>query len=413
MRILQINQCHYPRGGADIVYLNHIELLSKKGHEVATFSTLSAKNQSSEYSRFFTSSIELRKSKLSDKILNIPTYLYNQDAYNKVKELIKCFKPDIAHVHLFYANPSISVLKALSDEKIPVLHTVHDFKLLCPVSTRLDSSGKICNECVERSLISCVTKRCSEKKIGQSIVVSIEGKFWKSFLSPIPLINQFHFVSEFHMQEHIKYIPEIASRSTKLFNFAVSNSVEPNKSKSENFFLFFGRLSYEKGIMTLILAWSLLAPEMKLKIVGDGPQKEEIINFIRCNNLKNIELLGFKKGEELNNLIRNSFFVIVPSECYENNPMTIIESYMQGTPVIGASIGGIPEIVIPTKTGFVFKSGKYVELKNVIEKANIMSDVSYFEMQQNCKEFAVLNFSEDKYYEDLMLIYNKTINSVK
>jgi glycosyltransferase involved in cell wall biosynthesis len=413
MKILQINQCHYPRGGADKVYLNHIELLTKMGHDVAAFSTHNDRNVQSDFKDFFVETKDLRNVSIVDKVRSVIPYLYNYKALRKLRKLIKEFKPDIAHVHLFYANLSVSVLKVLSDEKVPILHTVHDYRLLCPVNTMLDNTGKICNKCAGKSVWPCVQKKCSENNLGQSIVVALEGAYWRNIISPVSLINQFHFVSEFCMKEHFKYYPEIAHNSVKLCNFAPLNAEVPVFSKKDRYYLYFGRLSYEKGLMTLIKAWSILPANMKLKIVGEGPVKSEVEFILKNKNLDNIELSGYKKGNELQDLVRNAMFVIVPSEWFENNPMTIIESYKLGTPAIGASIGGIPEIIESNKTGFVFKSGDVVDLAQNIKYADDLSDSAYRDMQMHCNRYAETNFSEESYYKSLISIYNKTINELK
>lgn len=413
MRILQINQCHYPRGGADVVYLNHIKLLKEKGHDVAEFSSVSEKDLSSDYSEFFVQSNDLRKASILKKISSIGPYLYNREAEKKLKELIKKFKPDVAHVHLFYGKLSVSTLKALSDEKIPTIHTVHDYKILCPVNTLLDSSQSLCNECVSGSVISCVKKKCSDDSLLQSAVVAAEALMWKKIIHPTKFINHYHFVSEFCKNEHEKYFPEISNKSTVIYNYS---PVEFNLVKLDNYkkyFLYFGRLSHEKGVMTLLKSWLNLPDNFKLLVVGDGSIKNDLISFKESNNLKNVEFLGYKSGEDLCKLVSNALFVIVPSEWFENNPMTIIESYKLHTPVIGASIGGIPEIIIPEKTGFIFKSGDSDHLSQVIKKAWHLDKDAYDFMMTSCSGFFEENFSENNYYKSIIDVYKKTINSIK
>jgi len=409
MKILQINQCHYPRGGADIVYLNHIKLLKEKGHDIAEFSAVDEKNLDSDYSEFFVKSSDLRKSSLLEKVLNIPSYLYNKEAEKKLKILIKNFKPDVAHVHLFYGKLSVSILKTLSDEKIPIVHTVHDYKILCPVNTLLDRNQSLCNQCVSGSAVSCIKKRCSDGSLLQSIMVAAEALIWKEFIHPIRFIDQYHFVSDFCKNEHEKYYPDLSNKSTKIYNYS---PIKINFLKSKDYkkyFLYFGRLSREKGVMTLLKSWTRLSKKFKLLVVGDGHMKNDLIAYKELNKLNNVEFLGYKAGEDLYNLVGNALYVIVPSEWFENNPMTIIESYKLRTPVIGAAIGGIPEIIVSEKTGFTFRAGDSDSLSEIILKAEALDKNTYNSMMNNCSDFFEKNFSEKIYYESIINVYKTTI----
>jgi glycosyltransferase involved in cell wall biosynthesis len=404
MRILQINQCHYKRGGADIVYLNTIALLKSMGHEVACFSTQNERNEDSPFNNNFLPSINIRNQNFSRKITSILPYIYNKEAYKRLKRLIHDFKPEVAHVHLFYATLSVSVLDALKDCNIPVLLTVHDYRLLCPVSAFLDKNYNPCEKCATLCSIACITKRCSNGKLGQSTIVALESLYWKNFNSPFSKIDLFHFVSKFCRDKHLEYHPEIRDKNFVMYNFSGFQKSQLEIS-SAKYFLYYGRLSPEKGIITLINAWKTLPKNIQLKIVGGGILFNDIKDEIISNRLENIELLGYKSGIELESIIKNSSFVIVPSEWYENNPMTIIESYNLGIPVIGSNMGGIPEIIINDKTGFIFKSKDQVQLSEIIINANSMSKNEYQQFSENSYDFAKINFTPTKHYEKLIHTY--------
>ena len=408
MRILQINQCHYKRGGADIVYLNTIELLKSKGHQVACFSTQNERNEDSPFSSYFVPSYDIRKQSLGKKISAIRPYINNREAFNRLESLIKDFKPDIAHVHLFYATLSVSVLGALKKNNIPVLHTVHDYRLLCPVNSFLDSKGEICEACAIGSPINSVRKKCSDGKLTQSAIVALEALYWRNSNNPLQKIDSFHFVSVFCRNKHIEYHPQIKGKSTVFYNFNSLPYFEQKKS-DEKYYLYYGRLSTEKGILTLIEAWKGLANHMKLKIVGSGLLLKQIQNKIKDLNLVNIDLLGYKHGNELYQLIQNAHFVIIPSEWYENNPMTIVESYSLGTPVIGSNIGGIPEIIIENETGYIFETKNRTQLKEKIQNAEALSSKQYEEFSRNAVNFSLNHFSKNTFYEQLVKLYSETI----
>ena len=409
MRILQINQCHYKRGGADIVYLNNIKLLQSQGHEVASFSTQNVLNEESSFSEYFILASDLRNKSFGKKISAILPYIYNIEAYNQIKRLIQDFKPEVAHIHLFYNSFSVSILNALNEQKVPVLHTVHDYKLLCPVNSFLDLNGNICEICAKGNSINTVVKRCSDGKLSQSTIVAMEALYWKHFNSPFSKINYFHFVSDFCKNKHIEYYPQIKDKSIVFYNFN-SNPKFEQKETNERYYLYYGRLSAEKGILTLVEAWKGMRANMKLKIVGSGLLLKQIQSKIKDLNLLNIELLGYKNGDELYQLIQNAHFVIIPSEWYENNPMTIVESYSLGTPVIGSNIGGIPEIIIENTTGYIFEPKNITQLREKIQKAENLNQKKRKEFSVNTIDFSEKHFSKNSYYEQLMYAYTEAIS---
>jgi glycosyltransferase involved in cell wall biosynthesis len=268
----------------------------------------------------------------------------------------------------------------------------------------LDKDGQICEKCKSDKFYNCITKRCSEGNIFQSTVVTTEAYMRKFIFDPLTYINHFIFVSQFSRSKHISYDQRYENKSSHLYNF--SNSLENGRKVIKgNYLFYYGRLSKEKGILNLINA--VKRTNSKLKIAGDGPQKELVLNEIK--GFTNIEYVGFKSGDELIDLIINSSFVVVPSEWYENNPMTIVESFILGKPVIGSNIGGIPELVI-NKTGFVFESANEISLCKSIELAEQLTNNEYDIISNNCHIFSKSNFDEQNHLKELTEIYNKVIN---
>ena len=214
-------------------------------------------------------------------------------------------------------------------------------------------------------------------------------------------------MSHFAKNKHVEFESKYNSKSSVLYNFNVNlKDIKSIKNKG-NYFLFYGRLSREKGISTLIDA--AINANIKLKVVGEGL----LLSKYKKLKHKNIEFLGFKSGAELWSLIYNSSFVVVPSEWYENNPLTIIEAYSFGKPVIGARIGGIPEIIKENITGYLFPSGDKKKLEKLLIDANRLSDNDYMEMAKNARRFAETNFSAESYYSKLITLYNNIIVSKK
>jgi glycosyltransferase involved in cell wall biosynthesis len=408
MRVLLINNCHFRRGGADVVYLNTGELLRKNGHEVSYFSTKSAQNEPTDFSKYFIEDFDALKLGFIKQTINTPRKLYSQEAKRNLNKLIENERPDIAHIHLYKGGLTASILPVLKRNHIPTVITLHDFSLLCPRNIFLDGNDNICEKCLTSHPFNCVINRCNRKNIFYSIISFVEFEINNKFFRPELYFNKIISVCKFNYEKHqIKL--NIRERLVLLYNFSkeLDNNF-PDHIKGE-YFLFYGRLSKEKGILTLIDAWQRLGSRFKLKIAGKGDLLNEVARKIESHNEGNIELLGFKSGTELHNLIKHSSFIIVPSECYENNPMTIIEGYSLGKPVIATNVGGIPEIISEGETGFLFELKNIDDLVAKVKHVNDLSDREYEIISKNARQFAEKSFSSDNHYIKLKEIYSEVI----
>ena len=404
MKILLINKYFYKKGGAETVFFNIIKLLEKHGHTVIPFCLKSEKNISSPYEQYFVDYPELSESSLFNKIKNTSSFFYNKNAADQLGKLIIKEKPDVAHIHLMFNSLSVSILPVLKKYNIPTIMSVHEYRLLCPAYTFTDGDRNFCERCRTGHYYNCVTHLCSKRNFINSLMLCLDSYFRAKYFPPIDYINKFLFVSRFSMNKHIQIEKRFKDISSYLYNF--TPSVKDYCEIKGDYILFLGRISEEKGIVTLLDAMKK-TPTIKLKLAGVGPLLEKL----RSNCSTNVEFVGFQQGEELRKLIHNASFVIVPSECYENNPMTIIESYAIGTPVIGSNLGGIPEIILENKIGYTFEPKSSESLKNVIIKACSISQDEYNKMSKAAKQFARENFSEEVYYQKLMLHYQSIIPS--
>ena len=405
MRILLINSCHYNRGGSEMVYFNTSHLLKNHGHEVFHFSTADCRNGKSEYDEYFISNSDIRELSFAGKIKRSPSYLYNRKAKKNLELLVRDFKPDIAHIHIFYAELSVSILRALKKLNIPVIHTVHDYRLLCPVTNFIDKNGNICELCKDRHFIHCLNKKCSEGNLGQSAMVMLEAYFWKYFVNPIDYIDHFIFVSNYSKNKHLAFNEDFRTKCSQIYNFTNLSLPDDIVNKGD-YFLFFGRLTAEKGVENLLMAFPRVKNH-KLKIAGTGTLKG-VVEKASIDN-PNIEYVGFKTEKELELLISNSSFIIVPSICYENNPMTIIEAFCSGKPVIGADIGGISELIIHGENGYLFKPNDPESLISMIKKAALLSDSEYKQYSVASKKSAQDKFDSEKHYRKLLSLYQNII----
>ena len=406
MKVLQINKYYFRKGGAETVFFNTIRLLEGHGHTVVPFSLKSERNEKSEYEAYFVDYPELSESSFWQKIKNMPSFIYNSEAARKLEKLIQQEKPDVAHIHLMFNSMSVSILPVLRKYGIPVVMSVHDYRLVCPAYTFTDGKGNFCERCGSGSYYNCILHKCSKGNMANSLMLSLDSYFRSFFYQPVDYIDRFIFVSKFAMNKHIEKDKRYAGKCTYLYNF--TPKVKDYSTVKGNYVLYFGRISEEKGIGTLLKAIEQ-TPDIRLKVVGTGPLLEQFKSLCQPN----AEFLGFKSGDELWELIHNASFVVVPSEWYENNPLTIIESLMIGTPVIGSNIGGIPELIEEGKTGYIFQPGATDELRNILVKACAVSDAEYKRMSDAAKKFAEDNFSEENHYERLIKNYQQVIEQKK
>ena len=409
MKILQINVYYYRFGGSESVMFNTTDLLRANGHEVIHFSLKWENNLDSPQSQYFPESKETRKGVLAP-IKNVITYFYHWEAAKKLDQLLKKEKPDLAQIHLFWGQITPSVLPVLKKYNIPVLFTIHEYRMVCPNYTFRNGNGEVCEQCEGKKYWKCIKNKCCKNSYGLSAMMAAEMYFRNIFMKPYNYIDGLIYVSKFAKHMHEKYMTQLKSKNNiVLYNPSDYIYGNINDPTIPYYYLYFGRLSYEKGIGTLIDAMQK-RPNCKLKVVGKGAEEYSLKNKVEESGCNNIEFLGFKKGEELKDLVRNAYFIIVPSEWYENNPMTIIEGYSASTPVIGARIGGIPEITIDGVTGYQFESGNIDSLINAIDKTIKMSKEDYQIMRRNALDFARNHFSKEIYYIQLIKFYNRFKN---
>ena len=275
-----------------------------------------------------------------------------------------------------------------------------------------DGKGQLCERCKGGKFVNCLRYRCSKGSLVQSAIMTAEMYYRNHKWHPAKEIDGIIFVSNFSKQKHVEFDRRFTESYTMVLYNTPGEKVKESLDKSVNtfnsYYLFYGRLSVEKGISTLLKSIEKY-PQLPLKIVGTGPLEEELKNFCCEKGLINVEFLGYKSGKELFDLVAGAKYVCAPSECYENNPMTIVEAYSLATPVIGAAIGGISEIIKEGETGFLFESGAISSLENAIEKSLAVSENEYSLIKKNAYQFAKANFDSEKYYEMLVGFYQNVI----
>ncbi len=409
MKVLQINNVHYRRGGADVVYLNTAELLQQHGDEVIFFNMLKKDNLPCKDEKYWVSSLESRPKGLKSTFIELRNFFYNPEAEKKIEELIIAEHPDIAHIHLFWGcGISPSICKVLKKHGIPLVQTVHDYRMICPVALLMDSKGRVCEKCRGKHFYKALFSVCSKHGIANSAVMAAEMYYHNIKFYPTKVVDGFIFVSNFSYQKHCEYMPKLKNAHYRvLYNFFDTSSGFSN-TMNRKYFLFYGRLSREKGILTLLKAFEVLK-DIPLMVVGIGPKEEEAKQYVVEHIMSNVHFMGYQTGDNLKKLICDASYVIVPSECYENNPMTIVEAYSMGVPIIGAKIGGIPEIIDEGETGFLFEPKNIDDLRESVIRAKAVDEETYVNMSNKTKQYANQHFNAKHYYKKLIEFYEEII----
>ena len=401
MKILQINKFYYLRGGSERHVFGLSDILEEQGHKVIPFSMQDPKNKKSEFEKYFVKPIDLHKF----NIINIIKYFYNFDAVAKLKKLIKDQKPDIAHLHNITGQLTPAIIRVLKKHNIPIIMTLHDYRLICP-NSQLYSQREICYRCQGGKYYNCLLRKCVHNSFGKSLLAMLESYLNNKFLNYYKHIDLFIAPSQYMKEISARFgIPE--NKIKVIYNFIpkdINISLKTDSKQTENYLLYFGRLSKEKGIDVLIDAFKEVK-EYNLKIVGSGLEFENIQQKIKKLSLTNIELLGPKYEKELQELIKGAKAVIIPSVWQENMPYSLLESLDVGKIVIASNIGGMKEVIIDGQNGFLFKPGDSIELVNKIKNLKIVDNKA---IESNIKKTA-LKFSIEEYVNSLTEIYKKLI----
>lgn len=390
MRILVAHNSYQMKGGEDAVFKAEVKLLREKGHEVVTYERSNKEIQSFSFSNKFRQCFEMG---------------HSEKSYTDIQNLIRKYNPDLVHFHNIFFMITPAAYFACIDYKIPIVQSLHNFRLF-----RLDGcfypekdAGKID---VKKELL----KGVFNKNFHHSYFLSwmVARMIWKHWQKGTwqKCINRYILATEFGKRRMIEAgLPE-----NKI-------SVKPNvidmdpafKREEKDFFIFVGRLSPEKGLDLLLQAWKS-NPEIKLKIIGDGPLREHLIRQIDAYRLSHVEVLGHVSQEVLDQFMREAKGIIVPSRCYENFPRIVAESFSYGLPVIATSLGGFSEIIQNGENGFLIDPYDAAELSSIVRKI-YFSEVDTQKLSQNSRKAFVEKFSLDKNYETLMGIYELAINN--
>lgn len=394
-RILIANKFYYPRGGDCIVAMNLERMLKEQGHEVAVFAMQYPDNVDSGWNGYYASQVDFA-GPLGNKLNAAKRLMGWGDIKASFNKILDDFKPDIVHLHNIHSYLSPMLAKLAKRRGCRVVWTLHDYKLVCPSYACL-LYGKPCEKCIGRGKMQVLKNRCMKGSLAASAMAYIEALKWNrnvldryadAFICPSQFMASKMKKDGFDPEKLHVVCNHIDSKKQQLFG---SLDIE-----REDYYVYVGRLSAEKGVETLLNVASQLPHTLKL--AGDGPLRKQLEEqYASC---KNIEFLGHQNAIQVAELLSKACFSVVPSEWYENNPLSVIESLCAGTPVVGARIGGIPEL-LNDDNGITFASGSREELANAINQA-----YSAEWHHDIIKETANLRFSPNEHMKQIFDIYS-------
>ena len=392
MKILLVNKFYYRRGGDCIYMLNLEQLLKTHGHDVAVFAMDYPENIETEWKRYFPNEI-----KFTPGVGMLETFMRMfglGEVKRKFNSLLNDFKPDVVHLNNIHTQLSPVIARLAYERGIKVIWTLHDYKLLCPRYDCLRNGNKVCEECFADKH-KVLEYKCMKNSKLASMLAYKEAMKWsreklESYTDAFICPSQFmqHKMAQGEFDRKKMYI---------LCNFIDIERTRRDSYDKEDYYCFIGRLSFEKGIETLIEAARTLP--YHLKIIGGGPLADILKEKAKGAN---IEFTGYKEWPEIKEIVGKARFSVVPSEWYENNPLSVIEAQCLGTPVLGANIGGIPELMKEGVNGMCFESRNIMDLKNKIEKMFILN-VDYKQLAKSSQ----IRYSSEKHYNELLELYQQ------
>ena len=356
MKILMVNKFLYPNGGSETYIFELGKELTRQGHQVEYFGMEHENRIVGNHAESYTSNMDFHTGKLQ-KLIYPFKIIYSCEARKKIRAVLRDFKPDIVHLNNFNYQLTPSIIYEIKAHKIPIVFTAHDYQLVCPNHMMINGrTGKNCEKCLSGSSIHCTKDCCIHGSRVKSMLGTMENMLYrclKAYKKIDLIICPSHF-----MEGKLNQDKRLQNKCVTMHNFIPA--LRRAGLEKKEYVLYFGRYSKEKGVETLLSVCERL-PDISFVFAGKGELKEEI------RKVPNIKEVGFKQGEELHSLIEQAAFAVYPSEWYENGPFSVMEAQALGTPVIGADIGGIPELIVQGKTGEVFESGSGDALQEKIE----------------------------------------------
>jgi glycosyltransferase involved in cell wall biosynthesis len=391
MKIVVIHNTYQSPGGEDAVVTAEGRLLRERGHQVVSY---------------LRSNHELEQMSKPRQLLMVKDMVYSDDSKREIRNLLQKEKPDLVHVHNTFMMISPSVYEACREMGMPVVQTLHNFRLLCP-AWALVRNGEVCEECVDRGLWRGVLHGCYRDSHLMTAAVALMLQVHRYRGTWNEQVDGYVALSDFARSKFIE--GGLPARKVHVKpNFVFPDPGE--REKPGDYALFVGRLSPEKGVSTLLAAWEILRNRIPLMIVGEGPLRASLEAEAVARKLGDVTFKGWLPAEQARVAMKNASFTITPSICYEGFGMSIVESFACGTPVLCSCLGGMQEIVDNHRTGLHFVAGDADDLAAKVEWAWAHPS-QLADMGREARWQYENSYTAQGNYTRLMQIYEETMSA--
>lgn len=405
MRILLINKYAYLKSGTERYLFNLKQLLEQHGHEVALFAMRHAENVPCRYAAAFPPEVDFYNAGFWGKVQAAGRVIWYRQAARLLAGVLDDFRPDVVHLFNLYHQLSPSLLPEITRRGIPLVQTLNDYKLICP-NYLLYTEGAPCTRCLSGHYHHAIRHRCLHGSLAWSALAVVEMTLHKAWQVYEKHVNTFITPSQFLRTKllqaglpasQITHIPYFLN----LDEFTVSPCHLATLSRP--YLAYFGRLSQEKGLETLLRAMALVS-EAELRMIGDGPLRPRLASLASDLHLKNLQFEGYLAGTALWSAVAQARFTVLPSTWYELFGQAVIESLAWGVPVIASRTGGIPELIQHQETGLLVTPGAVSEWADAIRFLWHNPQLAH-EMGERGRAWVQAHFSPDEHYRAIMTLY--------
>jgi glycosyltransferase involved in cell wall biosynthesis len=398
--LLAINNYYYRRGGAEVVFLEHNRMFENIGWQVVPFSMRHPNNLATPWASHFPDEIEFGADySLGAKLIRAPRVIYSMQARQKLRGLLASVRPQIAHIQNIYHHLSPSILPLLKERGIPAIMTVHDLKLACPAYTMM-LGGEACERCRGGRLYNVAVNRCIKGSLVLSGLIMVESYLHRLLGLYQDNIDRFIVPSRYLLEKLVQW-GWARERFAYIPNFVDIEQLTPGSPIGRRF-VYCGRLDESKGTATLVRAAAVA--RQPLTLVGTGPQ-EASLRRLSQELGADVIFTGYLAEDALVAAIREARAVVVPSEVHENAPLSLLEAYAAGRPVIGSRIAGIPELVRDGETGVLYASGDVDALSAALLRLAELPDARLAAMGAEGRAWVERDFSPVVYLERQLELY--------
>lgn len=415
MKILIVNAQDWVQGGMDKVALVQYETLMQQGHTVAFFARRHPQNLVTPYRRYYPDEPDLQQYRITPaSLLRLPrdmmVSLYNRGAAQKLSALLSDFQPDLVHLHGVTRSLSASLYDVIHQRDLPMVQTHHYVKLACPNGRLLKADKHYCHDmpCITGNAMSCVRHRCQQGSLVKSALASLEFTLNRARYRDLP---------DLHLSPS-RYLADLLLKSGvpshKLAlhpNFVDTHMFVPAEEPPGEYFLYFGRLSPEKGVMTLLEAFRSI-PSHRLVLAGSGPLDQECRAFILKHRLNHIQCVGNQSGNALVRLIQGARATLLPAVWGEIFGLSILESFACGRPVIGSNVGAISELIDHEGNGLLVQPGDVTALSNAIKRLIALPDARILEMGAQGLAMVQQSYTLEHHMAQLQMHYASVLKGV-